>query len=107
MCGIAVSKQKVTEKCMQSLGTCLSLAHYILKIQLSIPIDHRVDSHKLQHRLFGVRSCVEDCCSEPSMSFAASQTCTHTCHLLLLESCHSLYQKDITETTLTFIESDL
>ena len=77
MCGIAVSKQKVTWICMQSLGTCLSLANYILKIQLGIPIDHRVDSHKLQHRLFGVRSCTEDCCSESCMSFAASQTCTH------------------------------
>ena len=48
---------------MQSLFTRLRLAFQILKVQLCIPINHRVDTNKLQHRLSGVRFCIRDGCS--------------------------------------------
>ena len=76
-CGDEVFEQRVTWKCMQSLGTCLRLAEHILKIQLCISIDHRVDSHKLQHRLLGVRSCIRDCCSQSNVPGQRSATCSH------------------------------
>ena len=41
----AVSEQRVTWKYMQSLFPCLCLAKHILKIQLCIPINHRVDTN--------------------------------------------------------------
>ena len=57
---------KITWKDMQSLLSSLCFALQLLKLQLCIPINHRVDTNKLQHRLFGVRSCIRDNCSLPN-----------------------------------------
>ena len=57
---------KVTWIDMQSLFIRLSFALQILKVQLCIPINHRVDTNELQHRLFGVRSCMRDSSSSPN-----------------------------------------
>ena len=97
---------KVTWEDMQSLFACLCLAFQILKVQLCKPINHRVDTNKLQHRLFGVRSCIRNSCSITNGMRRHPDAQSH------IDSCFQrarkwLYKKNLERWQPTFVQSDL